>query len=40
MLYLGIALIAIGVILLVATQVILRRLINTYRKTWEKHDEM
>lgn len=40
MLYLGIVLIAVGVILLTVTQIILRRLINNYRKTWEKQDEM
>lgn len=40
MLYLGIALIVTGVILLVVTQIVLRRLINIYRKTWEKQDEM
>lgn len=36
MLYLGIAVLVFGVIMLIATQLVLRKLINKYKKTWER----
>ena len=40
MLYAGIALLITGAALLVATQLVLRRLINRYKKNWGKKNEM
>lgn len=40
MLYLGIALLVFGIILLISTQIVLRKLIVRYRKEWEDKDEM
>lgn len=36
MLYLGISLLVLGFIMLIATQLVLRKLINNYKKTWER----
>lgn len=36
MLYLGIGILIFGIVLLVATQLILRKLIQNYKKTWER----
>lgn len=36
MLYLGIAVIVLGVVMLIATQLVLRKLIKNYKKTWER----
>lgn len=36
MLYLGIGILIFGIVLLVATQLVLRKLIQNYKKTWER----
>ena len=40
MIYLGIVIIALGIALLVAAQVVLRRMMKNYEKSWENQDEM
>ena len=40
MLYAGIALSLAGIILLLVTQIVLRRMMNQYKKNWGKKNEM
>lgn len=37
MLYLGIGILIFGIVLLVTTQLVLRKLIKNYKKTWERN---
>lgn len=40
MLYLGITVVVLGVVLFVATQIIIRKLISNYKKSWEDENEV
>lgn len=40
MVYLGVGLIVIGIALLVVTQIVLKRILNSYRRDWEGRNEV